>query len=162
MAGPADHEGLSSPFRHELRPGRLRSSRSGEVGEFADLVDFHRGPVFAELAPARLEPGDQFLAALQERQVGCFAGDVDEGERYLLAAFDRAERGAGEAAAVGDCRGVGVEEGDEGCDVDAGTIGRSISSMAARTNSTRSPRMAGCVATRSAPPPSRPSSMRTG
>jgi hypothetical protein len=29
--------------------------------------------------------------------------------RDLLAAFDRAERGGGEAAGVGDRRGVGVE-----------------------------------------------------
>src|ERR1700716_84597 len=58
---------LGRSFRHELRPGWLWSSRSGEVGEFADLVDFHRGPVFAELAPARLEPGDQLLAADGDR-----------------------------------------------------------------------------------------------
>ncbi len=45
------------------------------------------------------------------------ARDVDEVARDLLAAFDRAERGADEAAAVGDHRGVGVEEADEGVDV---------------------------------------------
>jgi hypothetical protein len=37
--------------------------------------------------------------------------------RDLLGAFDRLERGADEAAAVGDRRGVGVEEADESVDV---------------------------------------------
>jgi hypothetical protein len=47
---------------------------------------------------------------LRDRQVGRPAGEIDEGARDLLAAFDRAEHGAGEAAAVGDRRGVGVEQ----------------------------------------------------
>src|ERR1019366_3787032 len=54
---------------------------------------------------------------LQDRQVGCLAGDIDEEARDLLAAFDWAEHGADEAAAVGDRRGVGVEEANEGVDV---------------------------------------------
>lgn len=55
--------------------------------------------------------------ALQDRQVGCPAGDIHIGARDLLAAFDRAEVGLGEAAAVGDRRGVGVEEADGNVDV---------------------------------------------
>jgi hypothetical protein len=55
--------------------------------------------------------------ALQDRQVGCRAGDIDAGARDLFAALDRAEHGGGEAAAVGDRGGVGVEEADEGVDV---------------------------------------------
>jgi len=72
---------------------------------------------------------------LQDRRVGCPAGDIDEQARDLLAVLDRAELGADEAAAVGDRRGVGVEEADEGVDVlgfpcllevleDAGALGR--------------------------------------
>jgi len=34
-----------------------------------------------------------------------------------LAAFDRAQRGAGQAAAVGDHRGTGVQQADQGVDV---------------------------------------------
>ena len=45
------------------RPRGLRSSRLGEVGELADLVDFH-GPRARRFAPVREEPGDQFLAAV--------------------------------------------------------------------------------------------------
>jgi hypothetical protein len=56
--------------------------------------------------------------ALQESHVaGCPAGEIDEVARDLLATFDRAELGAGQAAAVGDRGGVGVEEADEGGDV---------------------------------------------
>jgi len=54
---------------------------------------------------------------LQDRQVGYAAADIDDQVRDLLAVFDRAEHGANEAAAVGDRRGVGVEEADEGADV---------------------------------------------
>jgi hypothetical protein len=54
---------------------------------------------------------------LQDCQAGCPAGDIEAGARDLLAAFDRVELGADEAAAVGDRRGVGVQEADEGVDV---------------------------------------------
>jgi hypothetical protein len=37
--------------------------------------------------------------------------------RDLLAAFDRAQFGADQAATVGDRRGVGVQQADEGADV---------------------------------------------
>jgi hypothetical protein len=54
---------------------------------------------------------------LQESQLGCRAGDLEDGARDLLAAFDRAELGADEAAAVTDRGGVGVKEADQGLDV---------------------------------------------
>ena len=54
---------------------------------------------------------------LQDRQVGCPAGDIDDQTRDVLAAFNRAELGADEAAAIGDRGGVGVEEADEGLEV---------------------------------------------
>jgi hypothetical protein len=56
--------------------------------------------------------------ALQDRQVGCGAGDFGAGARDLLAVFDRAlgDR-ADEAAGVGDDRGAGIQEADEGGDV---------------------------------------------
>jgi hypothetical protein len=44
-------------------------------------------------------------------------GDIDNGARDLFAAFDWAEFGANQAAAVADRRGVGVEKADEGVDV---------------------------------------------
>jgi hypothetical protein len=48
--------------------------------------------------------------AFQERPVaGRPVGDFDPGARDLLAAFDRTQESGGEAAAVGDRRGVGVE-----------------------------------------------------
>src|SRR5260370_29577413 len=56
--------------------------------------------------------------ALQERHVaGRPAGDFDPGARDLLAAFDGAQEGNGEAAAVGDRGGAGVEQADQGVDV---------------------------------------------
>src|SRR5215813_8470051 len=64
------------------------------------------------------QPGLAVDRALQDRQAGCPAGDVEAGAGDLLGAFDRAERdGADQAAAVGDHRGVGVEQADEGADV---------------------------------------------
>ena len=55
--------------------------------------------------------------ALQDRQAECPAGDIDVEARDLLAAFDRAELGGDEAAAVAGRRGVGVEQADQGVDV---------------------------------------------
>ena len=57
VAGGADHEGLPAHLGHELRPRGLWLSRPGEVGEFADLVDFHPGTLVAPLAPARCGAG---------------------------------------------------------------------------------------------------------
>jgi hypothetical protein len=52
--------------------------------------------------------------ALQDHHVtGSPAGEIDQVARDLPGAFDRAERGAGEAAAVGGHRGAGVQEADE-------------------------------------------------
>jgi len=55
--------------------------------------------------------------ALQERQAGCDTGDFGAGARDLLAAFDRAGQGGGEAAGVGDSRGAGIQEADKGGEV---------------------------------------------
>jgi hypothetical protein len=41
MAVRADHQGLAPATCHELRPFRLWLPVPGEVGELADLVDFH-------------------------------------------------------------------------------------------------------------------------
>jgi hypothetical protein len=55
---------------------------------------------------------------LQERHVAWRpVGDFDPGSRDLLAAFDGAQEGSGEAAAVGDRRGLPVEQADQGVDV---------------------------------------------
>ena len=81
VAGSADHEGLASPFRHELGPRWLWSSRLGEVGESADVVHVHLGLLLAELTAARPDPGDELLALAAGR-----AGDgeaVDQ-DRHLL------------------------------------------------------------------------------
>jgi hypothetical protein len=53
---------------------------------------------------------------LQDRHAGYRTGPINEEARDLLAAFDRAQDGADEAAAAGRC-GVGVKEADEGVDV---------------------------------------------
>jgi hypothetical protein len=52
--------------------------------------------------------------ALQDRHGAMAAGQEDAGARDQVAALDRAEVRAGEAAAVGDPDRVGVEEADEG------------------------------------------------
>ena len=63
-------------------------------------------------------PGWPLTVRSRMRHVaGHQAGEIDVVPRDLLGAFDRAERGAGEAAAVGDRGGVGVEQADEGVDV---------------------------------------------
>ena len=61
MAGRADHEGLPAHPGHDLCPRGLWSPRLPEVGEFPDLVNFHRRLLLAPLAAASLEPGDQPL-----------------------------------------------------------------------------------------------------
>lgn len=44
VAGAAGYEGFPAHPGHEVRPSGLWPSCPGEVGEFADLVDFHVGP----------------------------------------------------------------------------------------------------------------------
>src|SRR5712691_10094822 len=56
-------ESLPAHFGHEVCPRGLWSPWPGEICEFADLVDLHQGAFLAQLAPARLEPDDQLLAA---------------------------------------------------------------------------------------------------
>ena len=78
VAGDADHEGFPAHPGHELRPSGLRPSCPGEVGELADLVDFHVGQRVAPLALSCPEPDGQLLAA--GGQVGKAVGD----DRFLL------------------------------------------------------------------------------
>jgi hypothetical protein len=73
MAGGADHEGLAVHPGHELRPSGLSPSCPYEVGELADLVDFHGGQRVAPLAAPGPEPDGQLLAA--GGQVGKAVGD---------------------------------------------------------------------------------------
>jgi hypothetical protein len=64
------------------------------------------------------QPGLAVDRAFQERHVAVpAAGDFDPGARDLLAAFDGVQEGKREAAAVGDGRGIGVEQADESVDV---------------------------------------------
>ena len=81
VAGSADHEGLTSPFRHELSPRWLWSSRLGEVGKSSDVMHVHLGLVLAELTAARPDPGDK-LPALTAGGAGDSEA-VDE-DRLLL------------------------------------------------------------------------------
>jgi hypothetical protein len=56
--------------------------------------------------------------AFQERHGAWHpVGDLDPGAGDLLAAFDGVQEGQGEATAVGDRGGVGVEQADDGLDV---------------------------------------------
>jgi hypothetical protein len=41
VAGGADHEGFASPVGHGLGPLGLKRPGLTEVGELADVVDFH-------------------------------------------------------------------------------------------------------------------------
>src|SRR5258707_561986 len=70
------------------------------VGRCRGLAPFSGGAVVTRPAWEGTEAGWRRLCA----------GD-------LLAAFDGAQEGSGEAAAVGDRRGVGVEQADQGVDV---------------------------------------------
>jgi hypothetical protein len=73
VAGAADHEGFPAHPGHEVCPPGLRPSCPGEVGELADLVDFHVGPLVAVLAPPCAEPLDQLFAT--GGRVGKAVGD---------------------------------------------------------------------------------------
>ena len=75
VAGPADHEGLASPFGHELRPCWLWLSHSFEVGEFAHLVDLSVLGAPAGLAGARQQPSDQLFAAGDDRDDAAVVDD---------------------------------------------------------------------------------------
>ena len=88
MARRADHEGLSAPPGHELRPLRLWSSWACRIGELSDLMNADRGPLLAELAAARAEPGDQLLAVAAGRARDCVAVGED---RFLLPQRNAAE-----------------------------------------------------------------------
>ena len=99
VAGRADHEGLASSSRHEVRPWRLWLPRSAEVGELADVVDFDLAGVLAQLTSSCLEPLDQlgaaddargWLAVGEDRFPLLFQGEATEGggQRFLAGAFD--------------------------------------------------------------------------
>jgi hypothetical protein len=79
VAVAANQEGLASPVGHDLRPRWLWPSRPCEVGEFADLRDFHGRPLLVPFASARQEPGDQLLAADRDRDWSAVGQD-----RFLL------------------------------------------------------------------------------
>jgi hypothetical protein len=84
VAVRADHEGLAAPLSHQLRPRRLWSSRLVEVGQLADLVDFHRAVSPAPLAPSRREPGEQLFTGDGDRAWSAVGED-----RCLLALNSR-------------------------------------------------------------------------
>lgn len=73
VAGVADHEGFPAYLGHEVCPPGLWPYCPGEVGECADLVDFHVGPLVAVLAPSYAEPWDQLGAG--GGRVGKTVGD---------------------------------------------------------------------------------------
>ena len=56
MAGYADHEGLASPFRHELGPHGLCRSGLAEVGEFTDVVNNNIARLLTDLTFSREQP----------------------------------------------------------------------------------------------------------
>jgi hypothetical protein len=99
MAGGADHEGLSSLSCHELGPWRLWLPGFAEVGELADVVDFHLASALAHLTSSGLEPLDELRAAddargwltvCEDRVALPFEGDATEsgGQRFPAGAFD--------------------------------------------------------------------------
>jgi hypothetical protein len=142
LSTPSTHQRRRPASRSEPSPLRLpaaadttlrlighlrvsRPSRAGAVG-VADRPDVGDPPACDGEREHR--HGDAVLLSdhtglavdrpLQERHVaGCPAGEIDQVARDLLTALDRAQRGAGQAAAVGDRGGVGVEEADQGADV---------------------------------------------
>ena len=62
VAVPADHEGLAPFLGHELSPRGLWLSRLGEIGERADVVHVHLGPLRAPFISSRPEPEDHLFA----------------------------------------------------------------------------------------------------
>ena len=63
VAGTADHQGLASPFGHELYPsGFLPLARPVEVGELADVMDLQLLGCSAQLAAPGHEPVDQLVS----------------------------------------------------------------------------------------------------
>jgi hypothetical protein len=98
-----------------LIAARTREAKAGQ----------HPAAVMGLLARLSATPLGRYFAAhqhavdraLQERQAGCDAGDIEGGAGDLLGAFDRAGEGGGEAAGVGDGRGAGIQEADERGDV---------------------------------------------
>jgi hypothetical protein len=67
VAGLADDKGLAPALCHEFHPCWLWPSRPGEAGELADLVNIHLAALPADLASLCEEPGDQLLAADDDR-----------------------------------------------------------------------------------------------
>src|SRR5918997_3556226 len=79
VAGYADHEGFTSPFRHELGPHGLCRSGLAEVGEFADVVNNGIVRLLADLTFSREQPKWQLFAGVADP----FRDAVVE-DRFLL------------------------------------------------------------------------------
>src|SRR6266571_8371408 len=115
--------------RPPFRCGRARASARGPrtellgVAYYPDVLDPVAGDVEREHRHGDAvflshEAGLAVDRALVERRVARRpVGEFDPGARDLLAAFDGAQEGQGEATAVGGRRGVGVEQADESVDV---------------------------------------------
>src|SRR5256714_15631830 len=77
VAVPAGHEGLAPFLGHELSPRGLWLSRLGEIGERADVVHVHLGPLRAPFTSSRPEPVDQLFAFAAGGGGGLLAGVLD-------------------------------------------------------------------------------------
>ena len=64
MARLADDKSLPPHLGHQCRPRGLACIGFAETGEGPDLVDYHVGRFFAQLAPSLEEPGDQLLSGI--------------------------------------------------------------------------------------------------
>src|SRR5438874_5935448 len=105
---------------HRLLPERSLEitvgceQRCQEAGPMADktwVCDLERVYRTGDAVQLSDQAGLAVDRALQEPHVaGCSGGEVGQVAGDLLAAFDGVERGAGETAAVGGQRGVGVEQ----------------------------------------------------
>ena len=110
VAVAADHQGFAAPLSHDLRPFGLSSTGFGECGQRSNVV--HRDAVgsLAELAPARLEPTDQFLVRVDRpgrdavgenrafvplERYAAESGDQWVPARALHAGFEAGSRGRG-------------------------------------------------------------------
>ena len=67
VAGTAEDKGLAPFPGHEGRPRWLARPGLAELGEFGDVVDFHRGAVIAQLAPRLERAWDAWQAERYQR-----------------------------------------------------------------------------------------------
>ena len=94
VAGWAHDQGLAPFASHQLRPLRLWSSRSYEIGELGYLVHLHVGSLLTQFASASAEAGEEFAACASAGYRGGLAVVED---RFLLP-FE------GDATASSTCR----------------------------------------------------------